>query len=362
MLVHQCKKEDFNQARVIDVPSQALESGQIRLNVERFSFTANNITYAVLGDLLQYWSFFPAADQQGNDASQIWGQIPVWGFATVSESNCLEVCVGEHFFGYFPPAQECVMTPTNVSQGGFVDGIEHRVKLPVGYNVYRNTPTSDPQADNERSMLYPLFVTAYCIHDLLASRSWCHAEQLVIISASSKTSLGVAYALQSSPDSPKSIGLTSARNVDSIQALGLYNQVIDYNNLEQLAPDVPTAIVDMSGNKALLSQLHQHLGESMKFTLNVGITHWGDLSEIEGINNSRSEQFFAPAHIQEMIKRMGPQAFEAHSGRFISESAIKTRQWLHCKELDGLNELATTYQDVCSGTIDANTGLIVVMS
>ena len=41
------------------------------IKIDRFAFTANNITYAVLGDQLKYWQLFPAPEGFGN--------IPVWG-------------------------------------------------------------------------------------------------------------------------------------------------------------------------------------------------------------------------------------------------------------------------------------------
>ncbi|MBC7103757.1 MAG: DUF2855 family protein [Parvibaculum sp.] len=41
------------------------------VEIEKFALSANNITYAVAGDMLNYWSFFPA--EEG------WGKIPVWG-------------------------------------------------------------------------------------------------------------------------------------------------------------------------------------------------------------------------------------------------------------------------------------------
>lgn len=362
MQTFQCQRDNFNQARLINTPTQTLQDDQIRLEVERFSFTANNISYAVLGDYLKYWSFFPAKDEAGNDVSDEWGQIPVWGFATVTESNSDDVSVGERFFGYFPPSEECVMQPTNVANDGFIDGIEHRASLPSGYNVYRSAAKTDEQLDNERSMLYPLFVTAYAIHDLLAERAWVDAEQVVVISASSKTSIGLAYAMQNNADSPKSIGLTSAHNVEQVKQLALYDTVISYDEINTIDPKLATTIVDMSGNRALLSELHQHFDDAMKLTLNVGLTHWDDMKNTAPINDDRSELFFAPSHIQSMMSRLGPQEFQAKSGKFITESAIKTRSWLNSKELNGLDELALTYSDVCSGSIDAGTGLIVKMT
>ncbi len=63
-----------------------LAPGEVLLEVERFSFTANNITYGVVGDQLGYWRFFPAQDE--------WGRIPVWGFARVLRSNSDGVAEG----------------------------------------------------------------------------------------------------------------------------------------------------------------------------------------------------------------------------------------------------------------------------
>lgn len=65
-----------------------LAPGQIRLRVELFSLTANNITYAAMGEAMDYWRFFPSHDAA-------WGVIPVWGFGTVTESahpRCARAC------------------------------------------------------------------------------------------------------------------------------------------------------------------------------------------------------------------------------------------------------------------------------
>ena len=64
-----------------DAPAQrALAAGQVRLAVERFALTANNITYAAFGEAMKYWQVFPAGDAA-------MGCLPVWGFATVSRTR-----------------------------------------------------------------------------------------------------------------------------------------------------------------------------------------------------------------------------------------------------------------------------------
>ncbi len=369
MHVLQSNKQNFNETRLVNVPENELKDGEVRVKVERFSFTANNATYAVLGDYLKYWQFFPAASQSGDDDSNQWGIIPVWGFAVVSESRCNEVAVGARFFGYFPPAERWVMTPSNVSHGSFVDATAHRQALPAGYNLYRAAePKTDKidaeqeQTDNERSLLYPLFVTSYCIHDLMSGRDWLGADQVLIISASSKTSIGLAYAIQDDESSPTALGLTSDRNKADVTLLGLYEQVLSYEEIQHLDPSKTTVVIDMSGNKRILSQLHKHLGENMALTLNVGITHWADLQDVSGIDQSRCEQFFAPGHIQSMIKEVGPQEFQAKSGTFVQGTAVRTRSWLQLKQLEGLSQLQTFYPDVMMGKLSAETGLIVSLS
>lgn len=45
-------RQDFRDTRTVDSTPALLTPGQIRLAVERFALTANNVTYAVAGDML----------------------------------------------------------------------------------------------------------------------------------------------------------------------------------------------------------------------------------------------------------------------------------------------------------------------
>ena len=105
-----------------------LEDGQVLLRVDSFAFTANNVTYAVAGDMMSYWSFFPAPSG--------WGRVPVWGFADVLRSNHRDIAVGERVFGYLPMSTHLVVQPAQVARGRFVDAARHRAALPAVYNEY----------------------------------------------------------------------------------------------------------------------------------------------------------------------------------------------------------------------------------
>ena len=115
-----------------------LSEGEILVKVDAFAFTANNVTYAVAGDFMNYWGFFPAEDG--------WGRVPVWGFGDVVRSNCADIAVGERLYGYYPMSTHLVMKPTRVKDLGFVDGAVHRQELHAVYNQYTRV-AADPGYD-----------------------------------------------------------------------------------------------------------------------------------------------------------------------------------------------------------------------
>ncbi|MDC1139173.1 DUF2855 family protein, partial [Gammaproteobacteria bacterium] len=72
-------------------------------------------------------------------------------------------------------------------------------------------------------------------------------HQVLIISASSKTAIGLAQGLADIKDSPKVIGLTSTKNLDFVKNLGCYDEVISYNELRKVDASIKSVIVDMAG-------------------------------------------------------------------------------------------------------------------
>ena len=360
MTEFQTSKSDFSSTRLVETDPISIEDGEILLEINQFSFTANNITYAVMGEKIRYWQFFPPS----GDDKENWGIIPVWGFATIVESKSDELPIGERIFGYFPPASNLKITPSNVSEYTFFDGSSHRSDLPPAYNLYRRVtkdPGTDSDSDKERMLLYPLFVTAFALHDMLSMNDWYGAEQVIIGSASSKTSIGLAYALAEDENAPSLVGLTSERNLKSVIDLGIYDTVTSYDQLTSIDASKAAVIVDMSGNGEMLAQLHSHLGDNMRFCSNVGLTHWDAAKPSAGYIQERSEMFFAPGHIQKRIHDWGAEGFDKKSATFIERTAIKSRDWLVMTNIDGLQGLSDIYDDVCHGKIPPEKGLIIQM-
>lgn len=357
----QTSRKDITQARVAESDLQidaAPLPGELVLKIDRFGFSANNITYAAAGDQLGYWQFFPASDNESGD----WGIIPVWGFADVVASGTKGIDVGERVFGYFPTSGYLKMQNVEVHENRLIDGAEHRSKLPPGYNTYRRVDTEsdyDRNMDNLRMLLWPLYITSFCLWDSLQHKDWHGAHQILVISASSKTSIGLAYALAADKDAPASIGLTSAKNQTWVQSLNLYDTVANYDAIDTIDASIPTVIVDMSGNAKLLASLNQHLNENLVHCLNVGLTHWSEGGRDSGIPENKREFFFAPSHIQMRMKQWGPAEFEAKSSQFIYESSKKSASWMNIESLHGVSNLAEVYSDVCTGNLPPEKALVI---
>jgi hypothetical protein len=67
------RKDRLAQTRWRVTEPPALLPGQVRLGMESFALTANNITYATFGDAMNYWQFFPTGEEG-------WGQHSRVGF------------------------------------------------------------------------------------------------------------------------------------------------------------------------------------------------------------------------------------------------------------------------------------------
>jgi Protein of unknown function (DUF2855) len=287
------KKSDLSQAQLASSDAAPLQAGQVRLKIDLFSFTANNITYASFGDTMKYWDFYPRSDD--------WGVIPVWGFAEVTESLCEGITVGQRFYGYYPPASEVVLTPSRSSPAGFSVSNEPRGKLAAVYNSYSNC-AADPfyahGSEAVQCLLRPLFITSWLIDDFLADNSFFGSEAVLLSSASSKTAYGTAFCLSLRPkaDRPRIIGLTSASNLAFTQSLGCYDEVITYEQLESLNAAQTATFVDYAGNAALRLRIHTHFKE-LKYSCSVGGTHVQELGGAKGLPGPKATLFFAPAQI-----------------------------------------------------------------
>jgi len=122
-------KSDFRNTRTVETSHPELGEGEIRVAIDKFAVTSNNVGYAVSGDMIGYWKFFPTGEEP-------WGKVTVWGMADVVESKSPDIEVGERLYGFYPMSSHLVMTPGRVKDEHFMDVAPHRRDLPALYNQY----------------------------------------------------------------------------------------------------------------------------------------------------------------------------------------------------------------------------------
>jgi len=341
------RKDALGTTRLHTTEDAPLAAGQVRVRVESFALTSNNITYAAFGAAMNYWGFFPSGEEG-------FGVIPVWGFGTVAQSLNPGVAVGERLYGYFPMADQVVLQPDRLRPDGFVDAAPHRAELHAVYNRYTRC-NADPfyTADTEdiQALLRPLFITSWLIDDFLADNDFFGADTILLSSASSKTAYGTAFQLAQRPGL-EVIGLTSAGNKLFCESLGCYSRVISYDELELVPGDAASVYVDFAGNAALRLAVHTRF-VNLRYSASIGGTHVEQLGGAKDLPGPRATLFFAPAQIKKRTEEWGAAGLGERMLKawtiFIAQVTDPAAPWLVADLHRGPEAVQAAYLEVLGG-------------
>ena len=291
-------RDNLSRTSWLQRPLVSPARGEVLVTVDRFALTANNITYATLGDEFHYWDFFPAPAGLG--------RIPVWGLGTILESRVPGLIVGERVYGYFPMSSHRVLTPAAVRTKGFVDAAPHRQTQPATYNEYAcvdRDPNYDTADDDIHLVLRPLFSLAFFLNAFLRERAFFGASTIIVSSASSKASLAIGLLLRDG--GPTIVGLTSDTNLAFVRSTAIFNRVVAYGDLEELERE-PSVYIDMAGNLDVLRRIHAHFDDLLRHSSRAGFTHAASASG-DGLAGPKPEAFFTPTHILALRRLWGPE-------------------------------------------------------
>lgn len=346
-------QKNITQTAADEVASPALAEGQARLRLDTFAITANNVTYAASGFAIGYWKFFPTG-VEGQ------GLVPVWGVATVTESTAPDLSVGTRLYGFYPMAEELVMTPRVSSRGVVTDMAAHRAELPAVYNIYAPIADTTPAHDNLRVLLQPLLATSYLLSDWLEDNAYFGAEQVIVGSASSKTGLGLCKYLAETPGRVKVVGLTSERNRAFVEGLGACDQVLTYDEIAKVA-SVPSVYVDMAGNAEVKAALHGHLADHLQHSAAVGISHWDQFNPTAEIPGVKPQFFFAPAQIAKRRDEWAPGEIDRKINDAFQRVADEASNWMDVKVHEGLAAAPEVYAALAAGQVDPGEGHVIAL-
>jgi hypothetical protein len=304
-----------------------------------------------------YWNFFPT--EAG------WGRVPAMGWGEIVASAHPEVAVGGRYYGWFPLSSSIDMTVSATADGVRDDG-EHRAAHAAVYRAYAVTER-DPfyqagaDAEDRHALLRGLFLTAFLADDFFAAREYCGAQRVVILSASSKTAIGLAQRA-SARDVAEIVGVTSARNADFVKRLGWYDRVVTYDDIESIGADVPAVSIDMAGDGGMLARLHAHLGEQLRYSMIIGLSHHETPRGVLPSHGPAPEMFFAPTQAAKRLQEWGGQRYREMLAGALCEFVDASRSWLEVKRSSGPAAAAKTWQDVHAGRVPPNIGPIVSLA
>lgn len=349
----------------------SLEPGQVRLRIDRFAITANNITYAVFGDMLGYWDFFPTEDTT-------FGRVPAMGWATVVESRADDISLGRRFYGWYPMASHVVFTPTATNDGFRDDGAHRQAHAPV-YRAYVATD-ADPMypepehgtlgaADGEdrHALLRGLFLTGFLAEEFFADGggsgdTYFGASRVVVLSASSKTAIGFAQRahLRGAVDV---IGVTSAANVSMVEGLGYYDQVIGYDDIESIPTEGGAVSIDMAGNPASLAAVHTHFGDGLAYSMTVGRSHHDAPPAVDAeLAGPAPQLFFAPSEVGRRQDEWGRAEYAHRCSAAIADFVEGSRSWMTVEHRIGPEATQQAWRDVHAGAVDPSVGIVAVVA
>lgn len=351
-------RANFRDTRLVEEPLEELAPGAVRLRVDRIAITANTITYAVMGDALGYWQFYPAGAG--------WGRVPAMGWADVVGSNDPHIRAGGRYYGWFPMSQYVDVHGTATEDGLRDDGA-HRREHATAYRTFVQT-TRDPMysasADGEdrHALLRGLFATGYLADQFFLDEDYFGADDVLVLSASSKTA--IAFAQCATGQGRRLVGITSPANLEFVRRVGLYDTVTTYDDLESLTDasgdaDGRTAVlVDMAGNRVVRSKVHSLLAERLKYSMAIGLSHH-EAPSAQVTAGPEPTMFFAPAEMARRAEQWRRDEYHRRLGDALEEFVATSSAWLRVEHEYGGAAAQRTWGDVLGARVAPDVGKVV---
>ena len=264
--------------------------------VESFALTANNITYAALGDMLNYWQVLPTGEAGlGHRARGALAQV---------QSLHLAVAVGERtvwLLAHGQPgravararqpltasataprtARACMRSTTTTCAPAPTGCLPRRQRVVQALLRHCSSPRGSSTTFITSSSLAP-----------------AHAAS----SASSKTAYGTAFQLRSGTGI-EVIGLTSPGNVAFCESLGCYHRVVTYDALDQIDGATPACTSTLRQRRP--ASASTPTSPAWPTAARVGASHVGIWAAQIQLPGPRPVMFFCPAPRSKAPCRLG---------------------------------------------------------
>lgn len=376
-----------------DVPKRIPEN-HILVQVQRFGFSANNVSYQALGEAPDFRYFdFHAAPESKDVSPRTHGLVPVWGFGTVVASSLPQIRVGEKVYGYLAPARYLLLpvTPSSINKYFFYVPRPH---LPADRRPYNQITRCGNDAQynplplrEDMTMLYrPLFWTSYWCEDWLFTASYRGARRFLISSASAKTSFTMAYCVKRRIQNAGLkdiyiVGVTSKRNIAFTKSLGLYDDVVEYDNFTSSALvkklDEKWIYIDGAGNEKFNDRVVSHFNPGghlvgdvrLGFTTLTPSTTADKAAPVPVPSGSKAltsqpatyqgaEVFFMPEWLQLRLKQLSVKTVTAMQQEAWKDLMRDGKDWVKIEQIYGGDKVKEVYKKILKGELSPDRGMI----
>ncbi|KAF9653648.1 hypothetical protein BDM02DRAFT_3086927 [Thelephora ganbajun] len=370
-----------------------LPPNHVLIRVDRFGFTANNISYQALGEVphFRYFDFHPAPDA-GGVSSKTHGLFPVWGFGDIVVSNHPIAKAGERVYGYFAPARYLVLEFSTDDLNSFFYYVP-RPHLPPDRRPYNQVIRcaadaqydSDPLAEDLTMLYRPLYWTSFWCEDWLFASNYRGGAKLIFISsASSKTAFCLAYCVQTRirneeiPGDTRIIGLTSKRNMGFTRRLGLYHEVVSYDNINEKSfdPGVRAVYADVAGSDELNKKLLAIRGPIFVATIKLGMSNvtptkldvtnvWTKNTTLEETTGGSSstkalkfETFFMVEWLAVRVKQLSVKEIVDMQIKAWKRLLVDAKSWVEITRVYGGEKVKEAYDSALKNGLRAEDGYV----
>jgi hypothetical protein len=209
------------------------------------------------------------------------------------------------------------------------------------------------------------------------------ADLILISSASSKTAFCLAYCVQKRiarkgiPSSTKIVGLTSEGNIKFTQGLGLYHEVLTYDQLNPSS--IPSGqkgiFIDLTGNPKLQVQILSDFKSTFVAAVNLGVTTLTPDADTEPLNDwskgtafgdakpstgpVRMEPFFMPEWLACRRQQFSISEITSVQMEAWSNLMRDCKDWVKIERVFGGEAVQAVYNGAVKGGLGPETGYIL---
>ena len=208
-------------------------------------------------------------------------------------------------------------------------------------------------------MLLPLYLTSFVLEDYLLDQGWFSAEQVLLTSASAKTTIGTAMLAARRSDRPDLVGLTSPRYAAFVRRLGCYDQVVTYDDLRAIDAGTASVLVDVAGSPGTRTAVHDMLDDRLTASIAVGLSHWDTGNPGTPERGPAPHFFFAPSQVTKRVGEWGAAEYQRRLAAAWHALVDATLPWLTIENVAGLDGASAAIDRLLDGAVRPDQGLVV---